>query len=108
MLMPDCTTKEELLAEGGAFVMTEGNSQGQEQIGFALSVCLFFTSSPKLYNCNLDEIPFHFIDCIHNHLCTKVKTEEGIPSTFTPSNSSMNTPVKSALNGSQAPPSNPI
>ncbi|WJX41592.1 hypothetical protein P8452_28922 [Trifolium repens] len=34
-------------------------------------------------------------------------TEGGIPSTFTPSNSSMNTPVKSALNGSQAPPSNP-
>ncbi|WJX81016.1 hypothetical protein P8452_63948 [Trifolium repens] len=36
------------------------------------------------------------------------QTEGGIPSTFTPSNSSMNTPVKSALNGSQAPPSNPL
>ncbi|KAK2450953.1 replication protein A 32 kDa subunit A [Trifolium repens] len=56
---------------------------------------------------NFDEIPFHFINCIHNHLCTKVKTEGGIPSTFTPSNSSMNTHVKSVLNGSQAPPSNP-
>ncbi|XP_045821402.1 replication protein A 32 kDa subunit A-like [Trifolium pratense] len=56
---------------------------------------------------NFDEIPFHFIDCIHNHLSTKVKMEGGIPSTFPPSNSSMNTPVKSALNGSQAPSSNP-
>ncbi|KAL5054022.1 hypothetical protein RYX36_034704, partial [Vicia faba] len=54
---------------------------------------------------NFDEILFHFIDCIHNHLRTKVKLE-GTPSTYPPTNLSMNTPVKSALNGSQAP-SNP-
>ncbi|KAK7377313.1 hypothetical protein VNO80_02736 [Phaseolus coccineus] len=55
---------------------------------------------------NFDEIPFHFIDCIHNHLRSKMKLE-GITSTNPSSVSSFNTPVKNAPNGSQAPPSNP-
>ncbi|XP_004498588.1 replication protein A 32 kDa subunit A [Cicer arietinum] len=55
---------------------------------------------------NFDEISFHFIDCIHNHLRTKLKME-GITSAQTPSNSSFNTPVKNAINSSQTPSSNP-
>lgn len=54
---------------------------------------------------NFDEIPFHFIDCIHNHLRSKTKFE-GITST-NPSSVSLNTPVKNAPNGSQAPSSTP-
>lgn len=55
---------------------------------------------------NFDEIPFHFIDCIHNHLRSKLKIE-GITSALPSSNSSMNTPVRNVSNGSQAPSSNP-
>lgn len=55
---------------------------------------------------NFDEIPFHFIDCIHSHLRSKVKVE-GITSTNPSSVTSFNTPVKSEPNGSQAPSSNP-
>ncbi|KAG4944108.1 Replication protein A subunit A [Glycine soja] len=56
---------------------------------------------------NFDEIPFHFIDCIHNHLRSKIKME-GITSSNPSSGSSLNTPGKSAPNGSQAPSSNPV
>ncbi|KAK7293554.1 hypothetical protein RJT34_16422 [Clitoria ternatea] len=55
---------------------------------------------------NFDEIAFHFIDCIHNHLRTKLKME-GITSANPSSDPSFNTPVKNASNGSQAP-SNPV
>ncbi|XP_027331819.1 replication protein A 32 kDa subunit A isoform X3 [Abrus precatorius] len=55
---------------------------------------------------NFDEIPFHFIDCIHNHLRTKVKVE-GISSAH-PSADSYNTPVRNASNGSQATSSNSV
>ncbi|KAL2318283.1 hypothetical protein Fmac_032159 [Flemingia macrophylla] len=55
---------------------------------------------------NFDEIPFHFIDCIHNHLRSKLKVE-GITSGNPSSISSLNTAVKSEPNGSQAPSSNP-
>ncbi|KAL5127733.1 Replication protein A subunit A [Glycine soja] len=54
---------------------------------------------------NFDEIPFHFIDCIHNHLRSKIKVE-GITSANPSSGSSLETPVKSAPNRSQA--SNPV
>ncbi|RYR05629.1 hypothetical protein HN51_041907 [Arachis hypogaea] len=55
---------------------------------------------------NFDEISFHFIDCIHNHLHTKVKAE-GITPANPSSGSSLITPVKNASNGSQEPSSNP-
>ncbi|CAJ1972190.1 unnamed protein product [Sphenostylis stenocarpa] len=55
---------------------------------------------------NFDEVPFHFIDCIHNHLRSKMKVE-GITSANPSSVSSFNTPVKHAPTGSQAPSSNP-
>ncbi|XP_014503754.1 replication protein A 32 kDa subunit A isoform X1 [Vigna radiata var. radiata] len=55
---------------------------------------------------NFEEIPFHFIDCIHNHLRSKLKLE-GITSTNPSSVSSLNTPVKNASNGSQPPTSTP-
>ncbi|KAG2389994.1 Replication protein [Vigna angularis] len=55
---------------------------------------------------NFEEIPFHFIDCIHNHLRSKLKLE-GITSTNPSSVSSLNTPVKNAPNGSQPPTSTP-
>ncbi|KAK7384830.1 hypothetical protein VNO78_30533 [Psophocarpus tetragonolobus] len=51
---------------------------------------------------NFDEIPFHYIDCIHNHLRSKIKVE-GITSANPSSVTSFSTPVKSAPNGSQAP-----
>ncbi|CAL0323113.1 unnamed protein product [Lupinus luteus] len=51
---------------------------------------------------NFDEISFHFIDCIHNHLRTKLKVE-GI--TQAHPDSSFNTPVRNASNVSQAPSS---
>lgn len=50
---------------------------------------------------NFDEVPFHFIDCIHNYLTTKIKIE-GITS-VNPSSVASNAP-----NGSQAPSSNPV
>ncbi|XP_019457364.1 PREDICTED: replication protein A 32 kDa subunit A-like [Lupinus angustifolius] len=53
---------------------------------------------------NFDEISFHFIDCIHNHLRTKLKVE-GI--TQAHPDSSFNTPVRNASNVSQAPSSIP-
>ncbi|CAI8612158.1 unnamed protein product [Vicia faba] len=92
----DTKEMEEVL--DGMYVRVYGNLksfQGVRQLGA-------FSVRPVT---NFDEIPFHFIDCIHNHLRTKVKLE-GTPSTYPPTNLSMNTPVKSALNGSQAP-SNP-
>ncbi|XP_061364344.1 replication protein A 32 kDa subunit A [Gastrolobium bilobum] len=55
---------------------------------------------------NFDEISFHFIDCIHNHLRSKVKVE-GITSAHPSSDSSLNTPVRNASTGSQAPTSKP-
>nr|XP_025659634.1 replication protein A 32 kDa subunit A isoform X2 [Arachis hypogaea] len=55
---------------------------------------------------NFDEISFHFVDCIHNHLHTKVKAE-GITPANPSSGSSLITPVKNASNGSQEPSSNP-
>ncbi|TKY58224.1 Replication protein A 32 kDa subunit A [Spatholobus suberectus] len=56
---------------------------------------------------NFDEVPFHFIDCIHSHLRSKVKVE-GITSANPSSVSSLNTPVKKAPNESQASSSNPV
>ncbi|KAJ1420134.1 hypothetical protein SESBI_14574 [Sesbania bispinosa] len=55
---------------------------------------------------NFDEISFHFIDCIHNHLHSKVK-DEGITPANPPSlGSSLNTPARNASDGYQAPSSN--
>ncbi|KAK7260800.1 hypothetical protein RIF29_27098 [Crotalaria pallida] len=48
---------------------------------------------------NFDEISFHFIDCIHNHLRTKLKAEGTTPAHPPSSDSSLNTTNK---NGSQA------
>ncbi|KAJ1425771.1 hypothetical protein SESBI_10849 [Sesbania bispinosa] len=56
---------------------------------------------------NFDEVSFHFIDCIHNHLRSKVKMEGNTSLHPPPSDSSLNTPVRSASHGSQAPSSNP-
>ncbi|XP_019447508.1 PREDICTED: replication protein A 32 kDa subunit A-like [Lupinus angustifolius] len=53
---------------------------------------------------NFDEISFHFIDCIHNHLRTKLKVEGITPAH---PDSSFNTPVKNASNVSPAPSSIP-
>ncbi|KAE9586482.1 putative replication factor A protein [Lupinus albus] len=53
---------------------------------------------------NFDEISFHFIDCIHNHLRTKLKVEGITPAH---PDSSFNTPVKNASNVSSAPSSIP-
>ncbi|RDX73210.1 Replication protein A 32 kDa subunit A [Mucuna pruriens] len=69
-------------------------------------LCQACALDPFLPVTNFDEIPFHFIDCIHNHLRSKVKVE-GITSANPSSGSSFNTPIKNAPNGSQAPSSNP-
>jgi hypothetical protein len=42
------------------------------QIGFFNQGCFIFVVFHRPVT-NFDEIPFHFINCIHNHLCTKVK-----------------------------------
>ncbi|KAF7830194.1 replication protein A 32 kDa subunit A [Senna tora] len=57
---------------------------------------------------NFDEISFHFIDCIHNHLRSRV-TVEGTTTGHPPlTDSSLNTPVRNTSNGYQAPSSNPL
>lgn len=56
---------------------------------------------------NFDEIPFHFIDCIHHHLRSKLKMEGTISTDPPASDSSLKTPVRNTSNGSQAPSSTP-
>ncbi|XP_050888701.1 replication protein A 32 kDa subunit A [Lathyrus oleraceus] len=94
--------------------ISEASQSGDEKSNFAINGVdltnvrgyIYFWDEPMiLWGLHFDEIPFPFIDCIHSHLLAKVKLE-GTPSTYPPTNSSINTPVKSALNGSQAP-SNP-
>ncbi|KAI4316231.1 hypothetical protein L6164_024230 [Bauhinia variegata] len=57
---------------------------------------------------NFDEISFHFIDCIHNNLQSRLKGEGITPPHLTSSDSSLNTPVKNASNEYQLPSSNPL
>ncbi|KAJ7966064.1 replication protein A 32 kDa subunit A [Quillaja saponaria] len=56
---------------------------------------------------NYDEISFHFIDCIHNHLHSKFRSK-GAGLTQTPSDSSLNAPIRNASNGYQPPSSNTL
>ncbi|KAG4931168.1 hypothetical protein AAZX31_17G190200 [Glycine max] len=93
-------TKEMEAVMNGMYVRVYGHLksfQGVKQL-------VTFSARPVT---NFDEIPFHFIDCIHNHLRSKIKME-GITSSNPSSGSSLNTPGKSAPNGSQAPSSNPV
>lgn len=88
-------TKEMEEIQDGMYVRVYGNLksfQGVKQL-------VAFSVRPVT---NFDEISFHFIDCIHNHLRTKLKVEGITPA----SDSSL--PRKNSSNGSQAPSSNPV
>ncbi|KAJ7958663.1 replication protein A 32 kDa subunit A [Quillaja saponaria] len=57
---------------------------------------------------NFDEISFHFIACIHNHLQSKLRSEGAGPTQTPSSDSSLHTPVRNGSNGYQPPSSNTL
>lgn len=57
---------------------------------------------------NFDEVTFHFIDCIHNHLQTKSQGEGLTPTQPQLVDTSLSTPMRNGLNGSQTAPSSQL
>ncbi|KAI9106373.1 hypothetical protein K1719_021901 [Acacia pycnantha] len=88
-------TKEMEEIRDGMYVRVYGHLksfQGVKQVvAFSIRLVMSF-----------DEISFHFIDCIHNHLHAKAKVEGVTPAHPLSINSSQ------VSNGSQAPSSNPL